>query len=278
MIDLHIHTKHSDGDSSVSEVLKVCENEKLTAMSIADHDTVAAYAELGNPQIRKLFGGTIIPAVEISAECNGMPIEILGYGINPQQITKTLRTISEDDRRAFFADKLLEKARELGLEFDLTENERQSMRIAYKKFMEQNREYLANLNKDFIADDIVKAYTSFYRHAMNNRHSVFCITYDGLLQSAKAAVTTIHASGGTAYLAHPAEYGEFANEILDEIKNVVDGVECFHPSANPKFRKYLLDFCKKHNLRISGGSDFHGYKNKINCERVPDWVLGQLLD
>ena len=36
MIDLHMHTIYSDGDKTVEEVLKMCENKKLEYISITD--------------------------------------------------------------------------------------------------------------------------------------------------------------------------------------------------------------------------------------------------
>ena len=45
----------------------------------------------------------------------------------------------------------------------------------------------------------------------------------------------------------------------------LDGVECFHPSADEDRMKTLVEYAKKHNLYISGGSDFHGSK-KPNVE------------
>ena len=93
MIDLHMHTKHSDGDHELSDVLRMCEAENLTAISITDHDTVEAYTELENPATRSLFSGHIIPGVEISALCHNIPIEILGYGVDPLKIAKHIRPL-----------------------------------------------------------------------------------------------------------------------------------------------------------------------------------------
>ena len=40
----------------------------------------------------------------------------------------------------------------------------------------------------------------------------------------------------------------------------LDGIECFHPSADEDRMKILVEYAKKHNLYSSGGSDFHGHK------------------
>ena len=46
----------------------------------------------------------------------------------------------------------------------------------------------------------------------------------------------------------------------------IDGIECFHPSAEEDGKiDYLIDYARKNNLFISGGSDFHG-KRKLNIE------------
>ena len=37
--DLHMHTIYSDGIFGVEEILKICENEKLSVIAITDHDS-----------------------------------------------------------------------------------------------------------------------------------------------------------------------------------------------------------------------------------------------
>ena len=61
MIDLHLHTKYSDGSDSVLELLEKAEKLKLEYISITDHDNVNAYKELENKEIRSKFSGKIIP-------------------------------------------------------------------------------------------------------------------------------------------------------------------------------------------------------------------------
>ena len=58
MIDLHMHTNHSDGTDTVEELLKNAENSNLEIISITDHDSIDAYYELEKyPEIRKLYKG-----------------------------------------------------------------------------------------------------------------------------------------------------------------------------------------------------------------------------
>ena len=86
MIDLHLHTNHSDGTDTVTELLEKAEQLKLEIISITDHDTVEAYKELENSEIRNKFSGEILPGVEIKAIYDNHNIEVLGYGINPNNI------------------------------------------------------------------------------------------------------------------------------------------------------------------------------------------------
>ena len=63
------------------------------------------------------------------------------------------------------------------------------------------------------------------------------------------------------FLAHPFEYKfkdtiEFINDLRKEKE--LDGIECFHPSANQEQRNILVDYARNNNLYISGGSDYHG--------------------
>lgn len=45
MIDLHCHTKHSDGTWEVTELLSIAEEKEIEILSITDHDTVAVHFE-----------------------------------------------------------------------------------------------------------------------------------------------------------------------------------------------------------------------------------------
>ncbi|MCL2228247.1 MAG: hypothetical protein FWC00_00280 [Firmicutes bacterium] len=70
-IDLHVHTNHSDGLSSVKDTLIGFENHAFDVISITDHDSIGAYAELENPDVRKFFSGKILNGCEVTALVGG---------------------------------------------------------------------------------------------------------------------------------------------------------------------------------------------------------------
>ena len=45
MVDMHIHTVYSDGDKTINEVLKKCEEKKLEYISITDHNICKSYED-----------------------------------------------------------------------------------------------------------------------------------------------------------------------------------------------------------------------------------------
>ena len=73
MIDLHTHTCCSDGADSVETLLRRAEEQKLSVLSITDHNTVAAYRGRGILE----YSVTLIPGVEITCMYQGVVVEVL---------------------------------------------------------------------------------------------------------------------------------------------------------------------------------------------------------
>lgn len=82
MIDLHIHSKYSDGTDSVVEILEKAQKRNLEYISITDHNTCSAYQELKNIEVKKYYKGKIITGIELNTIVLDIPIEILGYDID----------------------------------------------------------------------------------------------------------------------------------------------------------------------------------------------------
>ena len=84
MIDMHIHTTYSDGDKTLEEVLKMCEEKKLEYISLTDHDTCKQYNDRALKD--NIFSGKIIKGTELHAVFKKNNIEILAYDIDTDVI------------------------------------------------------------------------------------------------------------------------------------------------------------------------------------------------
>lgn len=76
-VDLHTHSKFSDGVFMVSELLELAVKNHVREIAITDHETIIHirnYRELEKQQAIKIISG-----IEIPTSMNGL--HILGYGI-----------------------------------------------------------------------------------------------------------------------------------------------------------------------------------------------------
>lgn len=155
---------------------------------------------------------------------------------------------------------MIERIRKLGLECDLDiikkAKKNKFFEIAvYEELIKHEK------NRKILNEDIWDSYSDYYRKGITNPKSKIFINKASYYPSIKEIVNLIHENGGIAFLAHPYQY-KFTDteEILDRIYNelVLDGVECFYTTFTEEQTNYLLDFAKKRNLLISGGSDYHG--------------------
>ena len=90
MIDLHIHTNNSDGSESVVEILKRAEKQKLSCISITDHESVNGHFQLREINIKDYYSGKIIPGVELKNYYKDRVIDILAYNIDVDKFNEYL--------------------------------------------------------------------------------------------------------------------------------------------------------------------------------------------
>jgi len=273
MIDLHIHTTSSDGSDEPEVILAKAEEAGLSIISITDHDSIGAYKKLEKVKIDNYFSGKIIKGCEFSVAYNGTPIEILAYDIDLKTIEET-GIVSEEkflERENRYLQTLMSICKNLGIKYDNTLSiaggkyfATQVLYFDLKKYPENERHF---------SSEVWKGVNGFYRTCVNNESSPFYINQLKNYPSIQEIAKIIKKAGGKSFLAHlyvyyADDYEELLNSIIT--LNVIDGIECYHSLHELDKTELLLDYCKKHNLYVSGGSDYHG---KIK----PSVILGESM-
>ena len=273
MIDLHMHTIYSDGDKIVEEVLKMCEEKKLEYISITDHDTCKQYEDEAIKN-NKIFNGKIIKGTELHAVFQNRSIEILAYNINVNIINEWREQYYSEDKlreeQEILYKRLLNICEKQGLIYDennIVKPKRASDYVEvqiYKELMKYEENYK-------ILGELAESFSVFFRKGLANPKSKYFTNFIEFRPKYKEVIDIIHKAGGRAFLAHPFEY-KFDDTIgfINDLRKgaELDGIECFHPSSEVDNKKdILVEYVRKNNLYISGGSDYHG-------DRKPDIKIG----
>ena len=90
--EFHIHTKFSDGELEIEEVLNLLKGN-IDYFSITDHDYIdsSIYAA----KIARKFGLESIIGVEVSSYYNGESIHVLGYFRSDERLEKLKKKLNE---------------------------------------------------------------------------------------------------------------------------------------------------------------------------------------
>ena len=273
MIDLHTHTFCSDGADSPETLLKNADKLGLEAFSITDHNTVAAYRTPAVQNWRQLYGGRLIPGIEITCMLDGEVVEVLGYGYDLAAMERELAghvlPFAEKQRREFeLITVALQKA---GLTFDPAQVVFDPARESCRKSLLAELNRCADNRRFFGGEKSWQSSRAFARQEIYNPQSRLYVDESPLYPSVKTAVGMIHAAGGIAFWAHLHEYAHAADyrAHLDTLVPAfgLDGMEAAHSCYSPAQIQDLEGYCNAHDLLCSGGSDYHG-------ARKPDIALG----
>lgn len=264
MIDLHIHTKCSDGSDEPIAILKKAEELDLSCISITDHDNCYAYNELKNINIKDYFSGTLIKGVELKTKVFGIAIELLGYGVDTDIINEGCEKIYPKFKEKNIAEakKFLETCKRIGVkieenvldEYDDTVCKYASTFIHSK--ITENEE-----NRKFVQTE--RAWTDanyFYRHEISNPNSIFYTDFIDVFPDVQTVINLIREAGGLVFVPHIYIYGENSEKIFKFLNEncEIDGYECYYSRFTKEQTDFLLKYCEGNNLCCSGGSDYHG--------------------
>ena len=266
MIDLHSHTTYSDGSFTVQELLREAERIGLSLLSITDHNTVQAYWELKNSDIRNIFSGDIISGVELTATYKGEVIEVLGYGFDIETMRDSLESnvLTFEEKQLKEYELIKNQYEKSGVVFDVNHiiynPKKENCRAA---FYHEIKQYPEN-DRFFLDKDSIETINDFSRNEVYNPESPLYVDESSLFLSLEKAIDIIHQSGGIAFLAHAYAYSpNIANELSHIINHYdLDGLECFYTTFNEEQSNYLVRLCEENHMFMSGGSDFHGTRKE----------------
>lgn len=269
-IDLHTHTRFSDAEVTLEHSLAAADELGLSFFSVTDHNTVAAYPHL--PECRDLFNGKILPGVELSTIFRGEVIEILGYGIDTELmgelIDSNYPTFYEKQVREAKLDTLAMLKVGIRLDDEFVRLMTESPHLVFDPSRETNRPYLLREIKRhpenarfFASEEEFRSMGEqrFTRDYLFNAKSELFSDQSSLCPDINTVIGMIRKSGGLTFLAHPFVYSENIIGTLDDIAQYgLDGIECFYGTFTPEQKRFMVDYCDKHNLFKCGGSDYHG--------------------
>ena len=278
LIDLHIHTQYSDGMFSVPELLKYGQQRGLEVMAFTDHDVLYANYEVRNMK-DKIFSGKYINGCEIAVSYNKKKYEVLAYDFDLDELAKfealnwDFQVQIEIERLA----KLIETGKNLGFKVSKNLHFEPIFRTAHKCFFDDIAKYPENL-------ELYKTYgidraDNLYRDHMIRPGSLFhCFDIVAETPPIEYVCDKIHKAGGLAIFAHPfMVYGEKdPKQLVQDLYklNILDGFECVHKKFTYDESVWTYEFCKKHNLLATGGTDFHGDGFKVRGMRFEPECLG----
>jgi predicted metal-dependent phosphoesterase TrpH len=253
-IDLHIHSRASDGTLSPAEIIALASGLNLGAISITDHDSIAGSREALLGGIPDSLG--FLTGVEISAEPppsypGAGSIHILGYGfrLDDPELNRSLEKL-QDSRRGRNPE-IIARLNKLGIAIRIEEVEREAADG------QPGRPHIAKL---LIKKGVAKSMDDAFDRYLGNGRPAYV---DKFRIESSQAIALINAAGGIPVLAHPCllelERAEQLEDLLQEMMSMgLKGLEVYYPLNTPQQTMQHSDLAARHRLLMTGGTDFHG--------------------
>lgn len=247
-LDLHLHTTHSDGSCTPTEVIGLAHQAGVTALAITDHDITSGIPEAITAG--EQYGIEIIPGVEISSLMGSSELHILGYFLDWQDTDLNQRLKSLRDSRHHRNPQIVDRLQRLGI--DITYDEVRA--LAGSDSVGRPHIARALMNKGVVTS----AKEAFDRFLGDGKAAYV----PRELPSPADAIRWIKEAHGLAVLAHPT-WVKLADQPLAELirrlkADGLDGMEVYYSTHAARQTREYLSLAQQLGLLVTGGSDFHG--------------------
>lgn len=271
LVDFHMHSIYSDGVKSPEELLRHALECKLSMMALTDHDEIdgikalrAAQKQLDPEKTIKIINGC-----EFSADYKYKSIHILGYRFDEtnQELKDFIQYFKA--KREERIDEIIKRCNNAGYVIS-----KDDLLKKFPKTQAYGRPHIGQLLIDGgYAKDINEVFKGILRKDSP------CYVPKVKVE-VPHIIDIIHKAGGLAVMAHPklVTSDEYVVEML---AYDFDGMEVYHTKHNDDDVKRYKALAKKHNLFITGGSDYHGIPGKapdqfgdylVSAENVSEFI------
>ncbi len=275
MIDLHTHSRISDGSESPARVVELAKEAGLSAVALTDHDRFDGLNEARSRAAELEI--EVVPGVEVSCHWSVGTMHMLVYFVD-QRSTPIAGTLVE-----------MQMAREERNRKIIALMNSAGIDITYEELAEEGGG--AGLGKPHFARLLVrKGVVSSLQEAFDvylekgKPFYVHKITYEP-----EEMIDLALASGGLPVLAHPFSISSDEAMIPTYIERWAErglaGIEAYYGRYDQARRQKLVSLARSLSVVATGGSDFHGiYKPDLQVGigqgdlRVPDEALAALKE
>lgn len=262
-IDLHIHTKYSDGEYDENEIIEKVINAKVKEFAICDHDTIVGSKKVNEKLQEKNYDLIYHSGIELSCRIfdifNGINVHLLvrDFDYNNKELLKIIDEVS--NFRKIKKDRMVEYVEKIyNLKLD--------KKLIDKKFNETKsfgKPHIYELLYNYGNFDRIEFYK--YMDKLNT---------DDLKIDVKNVFKALKNTKGNISLAHPVEIMKEYNLKLENIEKIIEyltnlglyGLEVYHSKQDKDLQLKLEKICDKYNLEKTYGSDYHGEKVKPDVE------------
>ena len=271
LVDFHMHSIYSDGVKSPEELLRHALDCNLSMMALTDHDEINGIKALRTAQDQLDPEKTIkiINGCEFSADYKDKSIHILGYRFD--ETNKELRDFIEyfKSKREERIDEIIRRCNNAG--YFISKDE------LLKKFPKTQAYGRPHIGQLLIDGGYAKDINDVFKDIL--RKDSPCYVPKVKIE-VPYIIDIIHKAGGLAVMAHPklVSSDEYVVEML---AYDFDGMEVYHTKHNDDDVKRYKALATKHNLFITGGSDYHGIPGKapdqfgdylVSAENVSEFI------
>ena len=278
-IDLHTHSRASDGTDTPRELVLAARAAGLDVLAITDHDTSEGWDEA--TAAAHDAGISLVRGMEISTRMaggRGLGVHLLAYLPDPAYppLVEGLRRIL--DGRDLRVPAILDRLREHDV--DLTEDD---VRRRAGGPAAVGRPHVADA---MVAAGVVRDRDEAFRDWLGWGGKAFVTRYAAPLEPLMEAV---RGAGGVSVVAHPwgrhdhgPDGGAMGEEALAGLRDAgLAGIEVDHQDHGPVARDALRAIARNLGMVVTGSSDYHGtgkIDHELGCNTTDPDDYDRLLE
>ncbi len=284
-IDLHVHSKGSDGKFSVPEIVEEAKARGIGFLSVTDHDSISCQTQA--TEMAKKAGIRYVTGVELNVtfshpkfhEGKAVSLDFLGYQFDADNMALKSKLEAMAKYREERAAKILDN---LNIEF-----QKESISALTAADLRQIEESVDGvLGRPHIADYLVKkgivktrqeAFDKYLVKCDVSKYPLYLEEASKLVRGAGGKLVLAHGNDphGTSLVSLTKDLSEQTQIIKQTMLPYIDGLECWHSRHTPETTNQYVAFAKENGLMMTGGSDCHQKPVLMGTVQVPDWVASQ---